>query len=66
MSYSASTNQTTNYKFVPVGVVPHEIWLSLRRKDILDAITRYTSAGLDYPKEWDDELHWILTQENQF
>ena len=41
---------------LPLGVMPHSIWIERRRLDILAALKRYSEAGMVIPAEWADEL----------
>lgn len=36
-------------------VVPHDLWISLRRKEIQKAIISFCEAGLPIKQEWIDE-----------
>lgn len=49
-------NNTYSLGEYPIGVVPQDIWLKQRKQEILDAIIRYTEAGVVIPAEWAKEL----------
>jgi hypothetical protein len=40
----------------PVGVISKQIWIKRRIKDLEQAISRFSEAGLDAPDEWRNEL----------
>lgn len=44
----------------PLGLMPKEIHNLKRMRDILDAIERYSVAGLPVPVEWVTELKDLL------
>ena len=47
----------SNKKKPPIGVPNLKIWLELRVADLERAIQEYTIAGLDFPIQWEIELH---------
>lgn len=57
---------TNDYKAPPpIGIVTRRSHESIRAREILDAMTRYSEVGLPTPVEWVEELkdlHGRLTQ----
>lgn len=53
----------------PIGLRPSWIFqaecLSVRIKEILDAITRYHVAQMPVPQKWIDELHCRVSELNK-
>ena len=43
----------------PLGITPFYIWNEQRKKDIEEAIIRYTLAEMQVPKEWVAELQTL-------
>ena len=41
------------------SVIPHSMWLVLRRKEIQNAIISYAEAGLPIKQEWIDEWNGV-------
>lgn len=46
----------------PVGLLPRFMWLSLRFKEIDEAINRYTLMDVETPLVWHKEAHIILAE----
>jgi hypothetical protein len=46
----------------PMGVIPENIWKSLRETELTQAIRRYLVAELYVPKEWDSEIAKLLAE----
>ena len=43
----------------PLGVMPRERWDRSRQKDLIDAMFRYSEAGMKIPAEWIEEYNEI-------
>lgn len=48
----------------PLGLIPKHIHDTKRKKEILEAMQRYTDAGKSIPVEWLDELRSLSTDTN--
>ena len=44
----------------PIGLESKEIWLKLRKKDIIEAIKRYADSNEKIPQEWYQELNELI------
>lgn len=45
---------------LPIGILPHFIWVEERLKDIREAIKRYVVADEPIPEEWINEYVDLL------
>ena len=43
----------------PIGVIPQYLWDERRLKDLFDAMTRFSEAGVAIPPEWPIEYFEI-------
>lgn len=44
----------------PIGIRPAWSWNEERMYDLIDAISRYRTAGLEIPHEWLEELKHVI------
>lgn len=49
---------------LPLGVVPRDIWLELRKQELYQAIKRYVNAGIldDNVRRWHEEHDFIAKE----
>lgn len=40
----------------PLGLIPRQVWIDERRREIIRAMDSYSSAGKVIPREWIEEL----------
>ena len=45
----------------PIGITPKNIWDAQHKNDLWEAISRYVSAGKDYPYDWLQEYEELVT-----
>ena len=53
---------TPNSSKPPLGLTPRWLIEEQRTIAILEAMHRYTVAGLPIPEEWTDELNYLATE----
>ena len=41
----------------PLGIIPKNIWIDIRRSELLEAIGRYAGAKKEIPQDWVDEIN---------
>jgi len=46
--------------YIPLGIMPKDIWELRRLEDIRAAIRRYTSVCMKIPDEWLDEYNELV------
>lgn len=46
----------------PLGIIPHKLWVEKRVIDIIHAASRFKSAGLPIPQEWQDEYLELIKE----
>jgi len=44
----------------PIGIRPAWSWNEERMMDLIDAISRYRTAGISIPHEWLEELKHVI------
>jgi hypothetical protein len=50
----------TKIKKPPIGIVPKNIWKSIRFNNLKEAMIRYLDAGLELPNEWTEEYNQFI------
>lgn len=53
--------ETEDITINPIGVVPRDVWIEKRRKELKIAIADYSDKKLEVPEEWNIELKLLST-----